>query len=910
MTATNSTRTVGIDSSNIKIGTGTTLNASANSTTPATDSLASGDASAIANTTAQAAILNTTIRVGTTANLSAVESGIVAANATTTTGNASATASNDGPTGAIINSSQAPNLIAVGTDAKLTASANNSASAIAGTVGGFASALANSGKVFGLKNVGLSAGGGTSLDADAKATNWATASSVGLPGQGDGSSATAGGSAAKVVGIYGSGASLPTAQPAGDGAGSSGADGPTGPLKIAFGNSTASLTANGTASFNANAAAVTGSAGAQSLARLVAGIAVGSSHVPTAPAGSSDNGGQGRTGGMAISFGENGNVIGKGVVDSANATATTVTGPASAQVGITTIGGIVDLNKLGGIAGSAAVADSPLPAGASSLTIGRDGDVQALALGRSKASAFSVTSPSDLDVRATSDNDRVVGIAIDKLAIGANANQLYGGASSDQTATAQSTTSGGDPVAMAAVGDFVAGFHGTTVRVGEDATDPLAEAVLVANATASGVTASKGSNAVAGDGSEVVGFHQGSFSVGENILASKLFKASGSSGLLANAVATNGASSSQAGGSTTRVIGLDSAPVSIGKGGGVEASGLGSVAASSTTTNGDASALAQQLGRGIRDSQIKIGNGGDVSGSAQLFGAASATTTSGSSTATTQLDAKGIDNDVRIGIGEAGGVKGEATASDLGTSALAVSGDAAAGSALRAIGIDLGDGTPIRIGTNGTTSGSGIATAPKVMATSTTTTTSGNAAFKVDQGAMGIMGSGAMGPSAPTSSSGGSSIGSGLGGDIRGTGQGSASGQASTITGDALGSTHAWIAGIKNVDLKATNVIASATGIYDSKALAVTGDATASSDVGVAGLIGHDNVAKLSGNLTASAVLSNTVLATTTTGAASAMAHGNAVGIQGYDINVLSSGIINASAISTTNVTATSVSLV
>jgi hypothetical protein len=69
------------------------------------------------------------------------------------------------------------------------------------------------------------------------------------------------------------------------------------------------------------------------------------------------------------------------------------------------------------------------------------------------------------------------------------------------------------------------------------------------------------------------------------------------------------------------------------------------------------------------------------------------------------------------------------------------------------------------------------------------------------------------------------------------------------------------------------------------------------------------NTLLLDGNLTASAILSNTVLASTTTGSANAFAHGDAVGIGGYQINVLTSGNITASAVSNTSAIANTVTV-
>ncbi|MEI6615441.1 MAG: hypothetical protein WCL59_02590, partial [Cyanobium sp. ELA507] len=126
--------------------------------------------------------------------------------------------------------------------------------------------------------------------------------------------------------------------------------------------------------------------------------------------------------------------------------------------------------------------------------------------------------------------------------------------------------------------------------------------------------------------------------------------------------------------------------------------------------------------------------------------------------------------------------------------------------------------------------------------------------------------------------------------------------------------TYAFVAGITDVDLKASNLTANGQGTYSTTATSVTGDASADSTVMVAGLLGSGNSATLynpggSSNLSASAILTNTVLASTTTGAASAIAHGDAAGISGYNVNFLTSGTITASAVSNTSAIASTVTV-
>lgn len=902
MTATNITRTVGIDKSSIEVGTSTTVTASADSTTPAIDDVVSGDASATAATTAQAAILNSRIKIGTAGTLNAVEDGTVGAAATTTSGDATASASNNGPTGGIINSTHHPNQIQVGTNAVVTSTATNDALAVAEAVDGASSASANAGKVFGMKNVGLNAGQGTSLTASATGTSTAAAESVGLPPGSGASNATAGAYDAKVVGIYASGAKPGEMPPPTDeDAASASYGGEKKPLSISFGTS-GTVSAFGTGGFDASATSVTGAAAAQSRAKLVAGIAVGPDKLPSTTGASADQGepAQPSPGGLVMSFGENGAVAAQGSVGNggvgARATAETVTGPAAATVGITTIGGIVDVNRLGNPSLSNGPGSSTI------LTVGKDGDIQAAAVGNSAASAKAVTAPANVDVSATTNHNNVVGIAIDKLAIGENATRLFAQGFSKQAATAQSTTSGGDPIAGAANGDFVAGVHATTITVGRNATDPVADASLNASATAGAVTTTAGSTALAGNGSTVVGFNQSSLAIGENVLGTGVFGATAASDLAAGASATTGDTTARAGGSGSSVIGLNASPVTIGKAGSVAGSASGTVGATAASVTGDALAEAAQKARGIKDSKIAIGTDGNATGTAGLTGTASATTTTGDADAATNLSAKGIDNDVTIAIGKAGNVTGTATVTDSRTLASAVTGATDASSDLKAIGIHLGN-TKVTIGTTGNTTGTATAAAPSVLSTTTT----GDASVGVEQTAIGIKGSG-YGLEA-LSSMGGSAISAGLAGNVVGRGTGSALGTANTITGAALAGTDAFIAGIKKVDLSADNVTAEAQGTYGTNAMAVTGDATASSNVKVAGLLGNWNNASLNGDLRATARLVNEVMASTTTGMATATANSDVVGMSGYQINILQSGNITASAVSETLAQASTVTV-
>jgi hypothetical protein len=139
--------------------------------------------------------------------------------------------------------------------------------------------------------------------------------------------------------------------------------------------------------------------------------------------------------------------------------------------------------------------------------------------------------------------------------------------------------------------------------------------------------------------------------------------------------------------------------------------------------------------------------------------------------------------------------------------------------------------------------------------------------------------------------------------------------RSSTVTGEASSSNVAEIAGIKAVDLQAgllggANLISGiGSGSFNTSSAAVTGPSTATSDVMVGGLIGDGNTAKLDGNVTGIATLTNTVLATTVSGSATATATSSAVGIGGYDIQILKDGVITASATSNTSSIANTVTV-
>ena len=182
-------------------------------------------------------------------------------------------------------------------------------------------------------------------------------------------------------------------------------------MKIAFGEN-GTLTGTASGQLDAIAKNTNGAANASSLMDQVAGIA---------------NDGAG----LEISMGLKGDVVAKGDLLS-NAKATTVTGPAAAVIGVTTIGGLIDRTSESG----------------SSLTIGTVGKINAIALGRNTSLAEAVTTAPKEHVSATVDNDEVIAVRFPKIAIGTDA-VVSAGAQSIQEATAIGVNNGGDPLAKA-----------------------------------------------------------------------------------------------------------------------------------------------------------------------------------------------------------------------------------------------------------------------------------------------------------------------------------------------------------------------------------------------------------------------------------------------------------------------------
>ena len=887
MTATNITRTVGIENGTIKVGNGLTLRSDAISSTKAEDIVKGpGDASAVAGTTDQASVLNSTITVGDGAVLFGNEStpatptntpNLVEARARTTTGSASATAFNGGATGGFLDTKGVADDIKIGKDGTVQALVLNDAVASADAVGGASTASADAGRVDGFSNVGVVTGLGTRLDANVQSTSTANATSVGLPpspGTGN-ASAYAGGGSSRSTGYYGSGAA---------------------PLSLSFGDGGVVDARSLGNRLSATANTVNGAAIAASTNDLVAGI-VNDQSSTTTPSPSTPT-----ANGLSISIGRGGSVRGWGEVD-ATANAGTTTGPATAVVSVDTTGGIIDRRQIGST-----------PTGLSTLSFGTTGSVDALALASANAIASGVTTPEPGDVIARTNLSNVVGVALNKLKIGTEGS-LYAGASSTQNAQASSVRAGADPLASAAHGDLVAGFTNTAVSVGTNLIDavtvPLAEAYLSATANATGVSSTAPTSADAGVGSSVLGLDRSSVAVGQSVLtgtgARGTLRALADAGLNATATVTTGNAYAQAGGSS-EVAAISSSPIAIGKSGNVSGEASGSVAANATATTGNTWANADQLARGIRESNVAIGENGTVNGSAVLTGTATSKTQTGNASASTALDAVGIDQlTTLIKIGIDGGVNGSGTAQlgRDGVLASAVSGDTTARGALMARGLDLAPASAITIGNSGNVAGTASGGVAAVKATGV----SGDAAAFGTFDLAGIMGQGS------------SSIVAGpKGGNITGqVGTALVPGSQGLVTADATTgntttSTVADLYGIKAINLEAgligTNTISAlANGKYTTTSTSVTGNADAHGDVSVGGLIGSGNTAKLSGNVSGTALLSNTVTASTVSGSATATASGDAVGIGGYSIEIIGSGAITAVANSTTVASASTVSV-
>ena len=884
------------------------------STTTDVATTVNGDANAAATNQAQVGILNSSVETGLNGTVTASAVSDLSAKATTTTGKTTARAEYEGPLGAIVDDGQAaaasPDLapastsggydLQIGKNGIFKADLDATAKATARSITGDAWATADVGQAAGLYDISLKTGEGTSLNVSAKVGLDTKAGldpadgSANVTGNATAESGKRGEDGTIIAGIYDSGAKS---------------------LVVEFGKS-ASINVNTQASFGATAQTVTGTTKATNAAELIAGIA---SDSPNS---------------LAIKIGENDPLITKAKLTT-DASAATVTGDAQAKTDIGTVAGIVGEST--------------------SVTMGLDGTVEASAEANNTAKASSTSA--DTEVRAQIDNDRVLGIAIDKLSIGKDANSLTSLADSRQSATAKLGGPGDPPNAVAKVasGDVVFGISDTDVAIGENLTENasanLARAILVGTAVAEGVSSPGDVKAKAGVGSQVAGLQGGSLKVGANVLdpngvvpgtidayATSVLNAAATS-TAGNAVAKAGSVGMSA--QPTSVTGISSTPVSVGLNGKVSGLTSASVGATATSVNSDATAEAGQVSRGVFDSAISIGKSGGVSGvsgagATPVSGNASSSTTTGNAQSTLDLEGDGIKQlTANIDIGEAGDVVGNSYLAGA-ASAKAVTGQATTTASLSSDGIDLGSspaapittssegGPNIKVGTIGDVAGKTLigsrdplTGALKTPISAETTTGDASASGGFDAAGITKHGWATPGEQEAAQTNGRSMIQAGpKGGDITGISEAGGQVSALAVEGMASANTKASLYGIDGsggLDLQAgligSNLVqGKATGAFDTRSLTVTGDANARGDASAFGLLG-DGMGKilLSGNVEAMAALTNTVTAMTTTGNAVAEAFSHTVGLSGYDVQILGSGMLTASAMSTTSSFASSV---
>jgi len=999
MTATNIQTTIGVDNSTLEVLQNAEINADAGTqATPssygASDTVVSGNAEALAKTLAQAAILNSPITVGLAGILNATEADVLAAAATTVSGNAKATAVNDGPTGGILDYKNKQGDISIGTAGTIKVVVDNLSTATATATGGNATSYADVGQKTGLYNIDVAAGTGSSLNAQVNASLKAVSNTVGLPGVDPGNaSATAGAldhnyhnsrsedsdgksSGTRIVGIYNSG------------------EGPNGdPLNVSFGDSaTITARAGSPASVNGNvttparpivissaAGTVSGDAKANSFAEIVAGIS--SDNLGDKHSGNSDSeGGEDdrkpriKPNSLNIAIGNNGTLNASALL-STDATSSAVTGDSDATIKIGTVAGIADervlRNKKHGGDHDEEDRNGSSHVDGSVVSIGNNGTVLASAAATNVATATSITAPEFCEVKAEINNEYVVGIAVEKLAIGNDA-LINSTANSTQSASASSISSGADPIAKVANGDHVLGISNTQIKAGNNLLGLNAAGTLVGIANADSVSATAGTTAEAGKGSSVAGINHGSVEVGGFVL-----NGSAIGTITANAAATLGATASAVTGPATAtaggvedcdpatVIGLNSAPVSIGLAGNVAASGNAALLAQATTNTGDAEAEAQELGRGISNSKIAIGTNGAVQGTSALSGSSFSKAITGDAESKLKLDAAGIAQEgQKISIGNNGNVFGRSDVSAYpssviggpsGSTAATTTGEAEAKAIISSKGIvigskdyslqrdggngdgghddgghgdgDHGNKPDIAVGNIGNVTGigiignldiEGVLNGP-LNVTATNTTGESEAYGKFD--AAGIEGSAGRhrGDDERGGSHNATLIQAGPnGGNIVGQAASYGNVLATTVTGEAEAKTKSLVTGISNADLQAGLVIpaggvpnvitGTAVGQYTTTSASTTGDSEAKSHADIFGLLGDHNSLTVNGDLNAIAQLTNTVTATSVTGNATAEACGSVVGISGYDVQILGSGSITASAINNTTATASTVS--
>ena len=402
----------------------------------------------------------------------------------------------------------------------------------------------------------------------------------------------------------------------------------------------------------------------------------------------------------------------------------------------------------------------------------------------------------------------------------------------------------------------------------------------------------------------------------------------------------------------TTSIGNDQVDITVGRDSGTIYASSTNVLTATAATIGDyatgtdtAVASITQTAVGTNDSKVFIGNDGSLTSVATTTGNARATnvgdiTGDDTSSAILTLDVDGLKQVAAtsdVSIGADGNVQSQAQASGSafaqnvnGGELTGASAGAYASGDLDVYGTSLANaGTDITIGQSGNITGLAIVgtlnsgvLGNQVSVTSTTTEGTSYAVGLVDTA--GIQGTHDGSAASATPGDDQSLLTAGpLDGDVIGQ---SITGMAvlantigSSLNDDANSSMTANIAGLQNVDILGGQVgtyliKGTSTGDYDSTAISIDGDATATGTVNGYGIysgsladpsLNGDIVT--SGNIQAIANLLNSVVASSVSGTANATATTTAVGLGNYNITILGSGTVTANATGLAESTASSV---
>jgi len=530
------------------------------------------------------------------------------------------------------------------------------------------------------------------------------------------------------------------------------------------------------------------------------------------------------------------------------------------------------------------------------------------------------------------DNNTVQGINLGTVTVG-NGASINAGVTSTQTASASTVEDpgslGNNAYAAVGSGDNVRGIESTVITAGGSTSLLQATAALTGGATASNVNGA--STAEAGLGAAIYGGATATTTVGNDLVGGALFDARSTLGATASSVGAS--ATADAGNSTTLVNGLFNSDMVVGDNAGTIFGQATSTVSAAASTSGSltgqattATANALQDAIGVDESRFTIGGDGNLTALANLNGSATASnvgdTTAKNDNSLANLTLKGTglsQADDPTVIGGSGSVIGQALVNG-GSTAQSVNGIANGSAGITTKGLDLNNaGADITIGKSGSITGfavtggvTGSTLTDQVDVTASTTAGAANAGGSFDTTGIFGAGTGTVLTAGPN------------GGNIFGTAIGGAKVIASTSTGNALtdigngqstfstsDATTTDIVGITNVNMfggqvGTNNIVGSGFGKFDSAATAVTGNATGVSNVNVNGILGTGNAITTSGNVSAQANLSNTVVASTVTGAATATAVSNAVGLQGYNVTIIGSGNLIAGANSSTITTASS----